>query len=58
MVKEPFAPVLFGPTIRSRDFTSIVWPFFFSPAKKPRTVCCLCRLRHKQHYAEVRIMPM
>jgi hypothetical protein len=38
MVKEPFAPVLFGPTIRSRDFTSTAWPFFFSPdpAKKPR----------------------
>jgi len=40
MVKEPFAPVLLGPTILSRDFTSTAWPFFFSPAKKPRTVFC------------------
>jgi hypothetical protein len=33
MVKEPFAPVLFGPTIRSRDFTSTVWPFLAKKAE-------------------------
>jgi hypothetical protein len=24
---------------------------------KPRTLCALCRCRHKAHYADVRIMP-
>ena len=23
----------------------------------PRKVCCLCRHRHKQHYADAKIMP-
>jgi hypothetical protein len=31
--------------------------FFIAPAMNPRTVCALCRHRHKKHYADVRIMP-
>ncbi len=27
------------------------------PEMAPRTVCCLCRHRHKQHYADVLVMP-
>ncbi len=40
MVKEPFAPCLFGPIWQMRSRTSTAWPFFFRPAKNPRTVCC------------------
>ena len=32
--------------------------FFSAPAIAPRTVCALCRSRHKPHYADARIMPM
>lgn len=31
--------------------------FLRVPAKVPLTVCCLCRHRHKQHYADAKIMP-
>jgi hypothetical protein len=31
--------------------------FFKAPAMHPRTVCCLCRHRHKAHYADVLVMP-
>src|SRR3990167_8102073 len=31
---------------------------FKAPDIAPRTVCDLCRLRHKAHYADFRIMPM
>ena len=27
------------------------------PEIAPRTVCCLCRHRHKPHYADAKIMP-
>jgi hypothetical protein len=33
------APSLFGPACRTRSRTSIALPFFFRPARKPRTVC-------------------
>ena len=38
---------------------TMVRPSFFlsAPAKVPRTVCALCRLRHKNHYADAQIMP-
>lgn len=38
---------------------TMVRPSFFlkAPAKVPRTVCCLCRHRHKAHYADAKIMP-
>ena len=34
-------------------------PSFFlsAPANVPRTVCALCRHRHKAHYADAQIMP-
>jgi hypothetical protein len=31
--------------------------FFKVPAMQPRTVWTLCRCRHKQHYADVLVMP-
>ena len=38
----------------------MVSPSFFlnAPAKVPRTVCALCRHRHKAHYADAQIMPI
>jgi hypothetical protein len=39
------------------EVISILSFFLKAPAKVPRTVCCLCRHRHKQHYADVLVMP-
>jgi len=38
MVKDPFAPVLLGPTIRCRDFTSTACPFFSARRKAANRV--------------------
>lgn len=43
-VKGPFAPFLFGPTIRSRGLTSTASPFVFSPPWSRKALISKSRL--------------